>query len=189
MDLRNLSQAVEELKKENVDAVIIAAAQAYFPTIAGEMADQDFCRPAITTYLNSIITVARATHERVQGKFAIYALSWLNYQGPRMENLAEASEWLGDYAMNGYAHCGWISGYFFCEGLRRFQDEELSWEAFPAVMERAPLQIPFGGTVDYSGGKRMGTQDMSLVELDISAPTGWKFIDGLRNMGELLEGL
>jgi len=32
----------------------------------------------------------------------------------------------------------------------------------------------------------MGTQDMSLVKLDLSAPTGWRFIDGLRSMGELL---
>ena len=100
--------------------------------------------------------------------------------------MAEAADWLGDYAMNGYAHCGWISAHFFCEGLRRMGPGMPRWEDFPAVMERAPLQIPFGGRVDYAGGKRMGTQDMSLVKLDLSAPTGWRFIDGLRSMGELL---
>jgi hypothetical protein len=38
-----------------------------------------------------------------------------------MENLAEASTgW--EISQNGYAHCGWISVYFFCEGSAQFQD-------------------------------------------------------------------
>lgn len=185
-DMSTLSPAVEALKQAGVDCVVIAAPQAFFPTVAGEMAAQDLCKPVLTTYLNSIITIAQATEERVRGKFDLYALSWLNYQDERLDNLAEAADWLGDYAMNGYAHCGWISAHFFCEGLRRMGPGMPRWEDFPAVMERAPLQIPFGGRVDYAGGKRMGTQDMSLVKLDLSAPTGWRFIDGLRSMGELL---
>ncbi len=186
LDMSTLPAAVEALKAAQVDCVIIAAPQAFFPTVAGEMADQDLCRPVLTTYLNSIITIAQATDRRVKGKFDIYALSWLNYQDERLDNLEEASIWLGDYAMNGYAHCGWISAHFFCEGLRRMGPGMPRWADFPGVMERAPLQIPFGGKVDYAGGKRMGTQEMSLVKLDLSAPTGWQFIDGLRSMGELL---
>jgi len=185
-DMSTLSVAVEDLKRIGVDCVIIAAPQAFFPQVAGEMAAQELCRPALTTYLNSIITIAQATDARVKGKFDLYALSWLDYQEERADNLEEASIWLGDYAMNGYAHCGWISAHFFCEGLRRMGPGLPRWEDFPPVMERAPLKIPFGGTVDYAGGKRMGTQDMSLARLDLSAPTGWRFIDGLRSMGELL---
>ena len=186
LDMSTLSSAVEQLKGDGVDCVLIAAAQAFFPTVAGEMAVQDFCRPVLTTYLNSIITIAQATHQLVKGKFDIYALSWLNYQDFRLDNLEEASIWLGDYAMNGYAHCGWISAHFLCEGLRRMGPGMPLWQDFPAIMERSPLQIPFGGRVDYAGGKRMGTQDMSLVQLDLGAPTGWRFIDGLRSMADLL---
>lgn len=185
-DMSNLEQAVEEIKKMQTDCLILAAPQAFFPQVAGGVAEQDLCRPVLTSYLNSIVTIAQETNRRVQGKFDIYALSWLNYQNERLDNLEEASYWLGDYAMNGYAHCGWISAYFFCEGLRRMGPGMPRWEDFPAVMERAPLQIPFGGKVDYAGGRRIGTQDMSLVKLDLSAPTGWRFIDGQRSMSELL---
>lgn len=185
-DMSDLARAVEEIKGARVDCVIIAAPQAFFPLVAGGMAEQDLCCPVLTTYLNSVSTIAQKTDSYVKGKFDIYALSWLNYQDERLDHLAEASYWLGDYAMNGYAHCGWISAHFFCEGLRRMGPGMPRWEDFPAVMERAPLQIPFGGKVDYANGKRMGTQEMSLVKLDLSSPTGWRFIDGLRNMNELL---
>jgi len=189
LDMSTLSRAVERMKESGAECVIIAAPQAFFPTVAGEMAAQDLCRPVLTTYLNSIITIAQATDALVKGKFDLYALSWLNYDDERLDNLEEASIWLGDYAMNGYAHCGWISAHFFCEGLRRMGPGLPRWEDFPAVMERSPLQIPFGGMVDYAGGVRVGTQEMSLVKLDLSAPTGWRFIDGLRSMRELLGSL
>lgn len=185
-DMSNLAQSIEKIKNARVDCVIIAAPQAFFPMVAGGMAEQDLILPVLTSYLNSIGTIAQKTDSYVKGKFDIFALSWLDYQDERLDNLAEASQWLGDYAMNGYAHCGWISMYFFCEGLRRMGPGMPRWEDFPAVMERAPLQIPFGGRVDYANGKRMGTQEMSLVKLDLNSPTGWRFIDGLRSMKELL---
>ena len=53
-------------------------------------------------------------------------------------------------------------------------------------MEEAPIQIPFGGEVDYSNGQRLGTQEMSLCKLDLTSPTGWAEIDGLRSIDDLL---
>ena len=53
-------------------------------------------------------------------------------------------------------------------------------------MESAPISIPFGGDVDYSNGQRLGTQEMSLCQIDMSAPIGWSEVDGLRSIDELL---
>ncbi len=188
-DLSNLDRCVEDLKHTDPDCVILASPQAYFPLIAGGLERQDLRLPALTSYLNSTVTVAQQTDTLVKGSFDVYALSWLDYHGKRLDHLEEASSWLGDYAMNGYAHCGWISAYIFCEGLRRMGPGMPRWIDFPAVMERAPFQIPFGGTVNYAGGRRMGTEEMSLVQLDLSAPTGWRFIDGLHSINDLLGSL
>lgn len=48
---------------------------------------------------------------------------------------------------------------------------------------------PFGGMIDYSRGRRLGTQEMSMWKLDEKALIGWKEIDGLRSIGELLRGM
>jgi len=182
----DVSAAVITLKEANVDFVVIAAAQATFPTIVKELAAQGMTVPAITTYVNTVITMAEQVASDIEGKFDVYAPGWLNYEGERGENLAAASEWLGDYAMNGYAHCGWIGAHFFCEGLRRLEGQTITWEKFVEAMEQAPIQIPFGGQVDYANGQRMGTQEMSLVVLDMESPTGWTEIDGLRSIDALL---
>lgn len=187
LDMSNLAASIEKIKsEEDADCVIVAASQAFFARIVGEMADQDLSRPVLTTYLNSIVTVAEETDKRVRGKFDIYAMSWLNYQDERMDNLEESALWLGEYAMNGYAHCGWICTDFLCEGLKRMGPGIPRWEDFPAVMERAPIKIAFGGKVDYSGGRRIGTTDLCLVQLDLGMPTGWRLVEGLKSMNELL---
>ena len=186
LDMANLAASIERIKAENIDCVIVAASQAFFADVVGKMAELDLCRPVLTTYLNSIVTIAEEAEKRVHGKFDIYAMSWLNYQDERMDNLEESALWLGEYAMNGYAHCGWICTDFLCEGLKRMGPGIPRWEDFPAVMERAPLNIAFGGMVDYAGGRRIGTTDLCLVQLDLGMPTGWRLVEGLKSMNELL---
>ncbi len=182
----DVSAAVTSIKNADVDFVIVAAAQATFPTIVKEMAAQGMDKPAMTTYVNTVITMAEQVASDIEGKFQVYAPGWLNYEGERAANLEEASEWMGDYAMNGYAHCGWIGAHFFCEGLRRLEGQPVTWENFVKAMESAPISIPFGGDVDYSNGQRLGTQEMSLCQIDMSAPIGWSEVDGLRSIDELL---
>ncbi len=182
----DVSAAVTAIKNQDVDVVVVAAAQATMPTIVKELAAQNVNKPAITTYLNTVITVAEQVSDSIAGKFQIYAPGWLNYEDERADNLDEASEWLGDYAMNGYAHCGWIGAHFFVEGLKRLEGEDITWEAYVEAMESAPITIPFGGTVDYSDGQRLGTQEMSLYEIDMTSATGWREIDGLKSIEELL---
>lgn len=48
---------------------------------------------------------------------------------------------------------------------------------------------PFGGMIDYARGRRLGTQEMSMWKLDGKALIGWKEVDGLRSIGEILRGI
>ncbi|SBW11015.1 putative ABC transporter ligand-binding protein [uncultured delta proteobacterium] len=187
--LEGLQEAVSAIRRTGPDFLILAAPQAFFPEIAREVARQGMAVPALTTYLNGVITIAQKTDACVGGQFDIYALNWLNYDGERRQNLEDAAQWLGDYAMNGYAHCGWTGAHFFCEGMRRLAGEKPTWENFRTAMESAPLAIPFGGAVNYAGGQRMGTQEMSLTRIDLAAPIGWTEVDGLRSVDELLRSL
>ena len=179
-------EVVRSVLKQGVDFIILAVSRKSVVTIAHELARQGSHVPIITSYANMSNTVANRIYEQVGDQFSIYAPSWLDYQGENHDWLEEAACWMGDYMMNTYAHCGWLAGYVFCEGLRRLGETPPTWQKFVEVMEEAPIQFPFGGTVDYSGGKRLGTLEMNLYQLDLTAPIGWRQIDSLRSIDELL---
>ena len=92
--------------------------------------------------------------------------------------------------MNAYAQTGWIAASFFCEGLQRLADEgkEVTWTNYMAALEEAPLQNPFGGTIDYANGLRAGTQVMNLSKVNGESEdgNGWELVDGLKSMDKLL---
>lgn len=180
------SAAVTSIKNKNVDMVVVASIQATMPTIVKELAAQSVNKPAITSYVNTSITIAKQVSEDIKGKFQLYSSGWLSYEGEFAKTLEEASKWLGEYSMNSYAHCGWTAAHFFTEGLRRMEGQPITWEAYTAAMESAPVRIPFGGNVDYSNGMRTGTQSMSLYEIDMTSNTGWTETDGLKSIDELL---
>lgn len=181
MDKKNYEEQIHDLKEKNPDIVLIAAAQESFPEIVQAMCRQEFFCPVLTTYVNAVVTTALQILPAVTGKFEVYATGWLDYGEEHSEELELAAQWLGDYAMNGYAHCGWIGAHFFCEGLRRLKGKAVTWESFREAMESAPIRIPFGGMVDYAKGQRIGTQEMSLYRLDPMSPACWTEIRGLHS--------
>ncbi len=184
----DVSAAVTSIKNANVDFVVVAAIQATMPTIVKEMAAQGMSVPAITTYVNVSPKISEQIATDIAGKFDVYGNGWVSYEGDeRAANLATYQKWVAaDYKDNAYAQTGWIAASFFCEGLRRVADsgEELTWTSYMKAMESAPLQNPFGGTLDYSNGKRLGTQVMNLSK--VTADGKWELVDGLRTMDELL---
>ncbi len=188
-DAWDADRAAEGIKARQPDFVIVAAAQAAAPRIIGSLAAGHVRIPVFTTYLNTVVTQARQILPATAGKFPVYASGWLNYEEERGRNLEAASEWLGDYAMNTYAHCGWIGAHFLCEGLRRLKGHAVTWESFREAMEERPIMNPFGGMIDYARGRRLGTQEMSMWKLDGKALIGWKEVDGLRSIGEILRGI
>ena len=184
----DVSAAVTSIKNANVDFVIVGAIQATMPTIVKEMASQGMTVPAITTYVNVSPAISEQVATDIAGKFDVYGNGWVSYDDERADNLALYQEWTdAEYADNAYAQTGWIAAAFFCEGLNRLAEEgkDVTWANYMAALEEAPLQNPFGGTIDYANGLRAGTQVMNLSKINASQPTGWDLVDGLKSMDEL----
>ena len=181
--LKSIRDTVLSMKDYDPDFIIIAAGQESFPDIAAALAETDTCKTVLTSYVNTVVTIAMRLIPVIKNKFDIYSFGWLDYTSQRhMAALNEASDWLGDYAMNGYAHCGWIGAHFLCEGLKRVSGKEITWKSFREAMESSPIENPFGGFIDYADGKRLGTEELSLHKIDYENPFGWSEIFPLRNV-------
>ena len=183
----NVSAAVTKLKDENVDVVVIAAIQGTFPQIAKELGKQGMDKPAITTYVNVDQRMTEAVAADVSGKFEIYGNAWVDMTKPEIETyrkwIKETSN--EDLSSNAYALTGWIAAHFFVEGLKRVEGD-LTWESYADAMESAPIQNPFGGAIDFSNGKRLGTQEMSLSKMNPDTKQGWEPYKEFMGINEIL---
>jgi ABC-type branched-subunit amino acid transport system substrate-binding protein len=192
----DVSAAVTNIKNANVDFIIVASIQGTMPTIVKELAAQGVGKDCITTYVNVSSAMSEAVVNDIKGKFEVYGLGWVDYTSEIAQaSLADYSEWVAkesggeDFSMNAYAQTGWICGVFFTEGLRRLEGQEVTWESYMAALESAPIQNPFGGKIDYSGGMRLGTQEMNLskvVPMDDVNQAGWEKVEELQGIDALL---
>ena len=183
----DVSAAVTAIKNENVDFVIVGAIQATMPTIVKEMAAQGMTIPAITTYVNVSPAISEQVAADIEGKFDVYGNGWVSYEEERADNLALYQQYISEeYAMNAYAQTGWIAAHFFTEGLKRLEGKEVTWETYMKALEEGPIQNPFGGEIDFSNGKRLGTQEMNLSKIASGEATGWELVDGLQSIESLL---
>jgi ABC-type branched-subunit amino acid transport system substrate-binding protein len=187
----DVSAAVTAIKNANVDFVIIAAIQATMPTIVKELAAQGVDKDAITSYVNVSSAMSDAVSADISGKFDLYGPGWVDYSTDTAKASLAAFQANVDpqYATNVYAQTGWIAASFFVEGLKRLEGKEVTWDSYKAAMEQAPIQNPFGGTIDYSNGQRKGTQEMSLskvVPTSDANPIGWEQVEPLQSISTLL---
>ena len=179
----DVSSAVTKIKNADVDVVIIAGIQGTFPQIAKELAKQGNTKPAITTYVNVDKTMVDLVKADVADKFDIYGNSWVDVTKPAMQEFASTVP--EEFAANAYAMTGWIAADFFVKGLERVEGE-ITWENYIAAMEKEPIENPFGGMIDFTDGKRLGTQEMSLAKMDLTSPTGWMPYVGFKNIDTIL---
>lgn len=181
------SSAVTLIKEANVDFIIGGAIQATIPTIIKELAAQSVNKDVITTYVNVAPVIAESVLADIEGKFDVYGDGWVSFEGERAQALEEYAAALPEYADNAYAMTGWIAASFFVEGLRRLEEGEVvTWEKYIDAMESAPINNPFGGSIDFGNGLRAGTQEMNLSKMNPDTPTKWEVVDGLKSMKELL---
>ncbi|MFP3155117.1 ABC transporter substrate-binding protein [Lachnospiraceae bacterium ZAX-1] len=188
----DVSAAVTSLKNANVDFIVVASIQATMPTIVKELAAQSVNKDCITTYVNVSLAMSDAVREDIKGKFDVYGLGWVAYDDA--DALALYQEWAPEeYAMNAYAQTGWIASHFFCEGLRRIEGQDITWENFmDALNSGGPIKNPFGGVIDFSNGQRLGTQEMNLskvVDVTDETPAGWTVEAPLSSIDSLLPHL
>ena len=80
-------------------------------------------------------------------------------------NVAEADT----YVLNSYAMAGYLAGKIFVDGLTHLQEMglDLTWENYIAALEDAPVDLPMGGTLDFSGGNRVGIADLALNTISL----------------------
>lgn len=184
----DVSAAVTAIKNSGADFIVCASIQATMPTIVKELAAQGNTAPVITTYVNVSDAIPPLVASDIKGKFDVYGNGWVDYYDE--DNLALYTEWVGKidpaYGMNAYAQTGWIAAHFFCEGLRRIEGQDITWENYMKALESAPIQNPFGGLIDYTNGNRAGTQVMNLSKITTEGEGGWKLEDELRSMDELV---
>lgn len=186
----DVSAAVTSILTKNPDFVVIAAAQATFPTIAKELAAQGNTAPAITTYINGVYSMCEQVYDYINEQYDLYGTAWLDYTNEEeFQAWQEAAAWLGEeFALNGYAHCGWIAAKVFCEGLERLEGQEITWDSYIEALEAEPIKNPFGGYLDYSDGMRAGTTSMYVIKANINAATGtgWETYQGMTSLEEVL---
>lgn len=183
----DVSAAVIKLKNEDVDVVVIAAIQGTFPQIAKEMAKQGLNKTTLTTYVNSDQRMTAAVKDTVNGQFDIYSDAWVDMTKPAIKDYRE---WIQktsdeDLSSNAYAMTGWIAAHFFVEGLKNVEGD-LTWDSYIAAMESAPIQNPFGGAIDFSDGKRLGTQEMALLRMNPDVASGWEAFIGFKSIEDLI---
>lgn len=184
-----MSAAVTSIKNSGADAIICAAIQATMPTIVKELAAQGSTAPVITTYVNVSSAIPPLVSADIAGKFDVYGNGWVAYDD--QDALALYQEWVSkideSYNMNAYAQTGWIAAHFFCEGLRRIEGQDITWENYMNALETGgPIQNPFGGKIElrrrqpcrYSGDEPVQDQPRRRGRLEL--------VDGLQSMDTLL---
>jgi branched-chain amino acid transport system substrate-binding protein len=169
-----VATAVQKLKTENVQVVILAMNQVPFGYSLSALYDADLNVPVFSSYVNADVTVVN----HLQAPTHIYVNAWVDIfttEGQAAVQdfvaaiagasfLTEAQKTA--YYTNSFAIAGYIAAKIFVEGLERVaaNGEKLTWASYIRAMEEGPIDVPMGGTVDFSGGKRWGIASMSLLK-------------------------
>jgi ABC-type branched-subunit amino acid transport system substrate-binding protein len=174
--LDTMSSAVTDAAFEDLDVVILAMNQQPFAAALAEMANQNLNVPVFTSYVNAdptYVDPAQYNEDR-----PIFTNAWVDvFSEEGQAAVADyaatimAATFLDEatktaYMTNSFAIAGYIAAVVFVEGLERVaaNEEVLNWDNYIAAMEEGPIDIPMGGSVDFSGGKRWGIASMALLE-------------------------
>ena len=185
----DVSAAVTSILSQGVDFVIVGAIQATMPTIVKELAAQGNKAPGITTYVNAAITISEQIDAEIEGKFDMYVSSWKIRDAEHQSDVDLFMKWVDpEHTDNADAESGWIAAHVFCEGLRRLEGKEVTWEAYMKALESAPINIPFGGTISFADGARTGVSSMQLSKCNVDDPsgTGWELVYPFATMDEII---
>ena len=171
-----MAAAITDALFNNVDVLILAMNQVPFAAALSERVNQSFEVPVFTSYVNADPTYTDQSQYSVNRP--IFTNAWVDVfstegqaaVGEFVATIAGAS-FLDEatktaYYSNSFAIAGYIAAKVFVEGLLRVETngEVLNWDNYIAAMEEGPIDIPMGGVVDFSDGKRWGIASMSLLQ-------------------------
>lgn len=166
--------AVTLLKASGVSAVILAMNQEPFGYSLQQMHNLALNVPVFSSYVNA--DVSYVNHTLYNENRPIYVNAWLDLLDPNGVSGLHQDYWdyytiissgsYAEYALNNFAIAGYMAAYIFVEGLKRVEqaEVELTWDNFIAQMESESLDIPMGGMVDWTNGKRWGISEMSMLQ-------------------------
>ena len=171
----DVSAAVTKVLAAEPDIICNGAMQNTFLTIGKELGKQGNTAPMLTSYVNAGPTYFSQFAADIKGKYDSYAPGWVDMsQGG--DDVSLMGEYLAkvtkeDYSLSAYAMSGWIAAKFFCTGLERLGDGPITWEGYIDAMESEPIGLGFGSNsyIDYSNGKRFGTETLALYRMDMDA--------------------
>lgn len=177
------STAVQKLKDAGVSVVILAMNQAPFKETLVAMDDASLEVPVFTSYVNADPTAV--DHTKYSEARPIYTNAWVDVVSE--DGQAAAADYVAcitqadlddetktAYYTNAFATAGYIAAVVFVEGLMRVEEngDVLNWDSYIKAMEQGPIDIPMGGTVDFSDGHRWGIDSMSLLQYTITEVDG-----------------
>lgn len=183
----DVSAAVTSLLAKQPDFILGASIQETFPTIVKALGSQGNTAPVITTYVNVAPVIAESLANEAS-QFDILGNGWVDFtQETAVEELKTYTQYMPEeYHQNAYAITGWIAGQFFTEGLKRIPEgESVTWKSYMDALEAEPILNPFGGEIDFTEGKRLGTTVMNLSKIEGNA---WTPLKGLESMDDILSG-
>lgn len=159
---------------ESIDAIIAAANQEPAKIMIQALHTAGNTLPVFTSYVSADATfISDISEEVASEQFNLYANAWIDIMDPEGEMGFSDAYWDfattvdAEWAANAFAMAGWIAAHFFVEGLKRVGEAELTWDSFIEAMESEPVEIPFGGIVDFADGRRVGTQAMALLKATV----------------------
>lgn len=185
----DVSAAVTKIMQANVDFIISGAIQGTTPTIVKELAAQGNKKGVITTYVCAAVAVADAVADSIEGKFDLYSSSWKSRTGEYAADFELFKTWVDPtYVDNTDAESGWVAAHVFCEGLKRLEGKEVTWESYMKALEEAPIDIPFGGEISFANGARKGVSDMLLSKVNTAVDGGWEVVFPMDSIENIIAG-
>lgn len=171
-----MAAAVTSAVFADVDVLIIATNQIPFAAALNEMSSQNLEVPVFTSYVNADPTYV--DHTQFSAERPIFTNAWVDVFSTEGQaavadyvNVISSASFLDDetktaYYSNSFAIAGYIAAVVFVEGLERVEanGDVLNWDNYIAAMEEGEIDIPMGGTVDFSDGKRWGIASMALLQ-------------------------
>jgi ABC-type branched-subunit amino acid transport system substrate-binding protein len=174
-DLDTAKTAILKFQMAGVQSIILAMNQVPFAYSLTALHQQQFNVPVFTSYVNADVTAVDHTQYHVDRP--IYTNAWVDVYSTSgqldvlafVDTVNQADLDLTTkyaYYSNSFAIAGYIAAKVFVEGLKRVEEAgvDLTFASYIAAMENGPINIPMGGTVDFSNGHRWGIDSMSLLK-------------------------
>lgn len=178
------SAAVNVLKNNGCDVVIIASNQAPMAKVMAAMRDANYNAKCITSYVSaSAVTLGElVANGSVTADRPIYATAWLDtsteegmadyqsfaaaMQAWEAENGVAAED---TYVLNSYAMAGYVAAKTFIHGLDQLEalGLDITWENYVTAMENAPMHVPMGGEISFANGDRLGITALALNTISL----------------------